>query len=93
MALDEQFWAEAMPVLQEMVNATVTAALRTSTAPKWMSGSVAAASGSDCDVEPDDAPGSTVPATRMSPAIVEGSRVQLMFGPGGFVMAFGPIPQ
>ena len=91
--LDQDLVDALMPVIVEVVNATVTAALRNSLAPRWMPGSVASAAGPDCEVEPDDAPGTTVPATRMSAAIVAGTRVQLMFGTGGAVLAWGPIPQ
>lgn len=77
---------------QAMIAQAVAAAQRTDPGPRRVPGMVVSIDGPDCVVEPDDAPGTVVGATRMHPDIVEGSRVKLIYWSLGAADAIGPIP-
>ncbi len=75
-----------------VIGQTVANAQRTAPTARGVPGLVVDIDGEECNVEPADAPGTLVPATRMHPDIIAGSKVKLIFWGDGSTDAFGPIP-
>lgn len=75
-----------------VIGQTVANAQRTAQTTRSVPGNVVDVAGEECNVEPSDAPGTLVPATRMHPDIVAGTKVKLIFWGDGSTDAYGPIP-
>lgn len=79
-------------MVQAMIDAAVHEAVNRALRDHRIPGYVQSSSGSTCLVEPDDNPGTTIQATRMSGTISAGDRVLLWFPSDGGIYAFGAIP-
>jgi len=80
------------PLLGEMISATVREAVRRERhSIYFLPGTVASVDGPTAFVLPDTGD-PEMGAVRLSPDIVEGSRVMIMFAASGQVLLLGPIP-
>lgn len=80
------------PLLGEIISVTVREAVRRERhSIYFLPGTVASVEGPEAFVQPDTGD-EEMGAVRLSPDIVEGSRVMILFAPSGQVLLLGPIP-
>lgn len=89
----EPFTPEQLVVIRAFVAESVRAAMASAGTIGYTSGTISDVTGPDALIEPDDSPGTLIPATvTNSSDQVIGARVVVWHGPGGTSYVHGVVP-
>jgi hypothetical protein len=91
--MSDPFSPAQLQVIRTMVTESIDAAFAKALQAGYTSGVISSVSGPDALVEPDDAPGTLIPATVTNASDqTTGARVVVWHGPGGTSYVVGVVP-